>query len=320
MAIREVFIDNATGSATPTDPTLISDPYDLILNAEVGERGDLVSATTTLIMTLLDGTWNENTAIVFSSANWTTDGTNDITIRPQTAFGTTINTTSNTYADIITVSGDLDFTIQDFLMDHQGATGTPSHGCIASTGSDAVVIQRMILRGPSNVVDVVGINDPGVIIKNCVIIANGTHDSSAARIGARSKWSHCTVIHLGSTGDALGVDSAVVTVVEYCYGHSAGGAGYAGTAATKTAILTSDGTGDTGSIAYSTANFTSVTVDSEDLSLVAGSALIDAASGSSETIDILGASRSTPDNGAYEFIAAASINTIIIVPTGPPLS
>lgn len=67
-----------------------------------------------------------------------------------------------------------------------------------------------------------------------------------------------------------------------------------------------------GSIAYSTANFTSVTASSEDLSLVVGSALRNngsAAGGSwprNYTDDIFEVTRSAWDIGAYEYPAAAA--------------
>lgn len=302
---RTVYVDANDGgaSASPADPTNPSTPYNSILNCEAGERGTLTEA---LEIILADGTWNENTAITFSDANWTTTATNKITIKPETNFGTTINCTSNTYADIITVSGDVDIEIQDFLMDHQGSLGTFTHGCIHAVNAGVALVQRMIMRGAGYVVETSGSVAGQATVKNSVIIANATNASAhAARVGFRSDFRHNTVIHLGTSANAIEVISSVLTNVEYCYAHSAGGSGYNGTAATKTAILTSDATGDTGSVDYTTTNFTNVTTDTEDLSLVSGSDLIAEATSSTETEDLLGNSRdATEDCGAYEFISA----------------
>jgi hypothetical protein len=308
MAERIVYVTQ-TGSATPTDPTSRGDGYDLLSSAITGEKGDLVTATTNLVIVLEDGTYTESTTCAFvETTDWTTSATYDIVVRADNPLLASIIVTANTGNDVIETSGDMNFTLQDLVVDHQnGTVNNNARAFMASNAAGGVLVQRCKLKSAggrgaeldgSSAVD-------DVVMKNCTIIGA----RAGVRVLAYSTLRHCTVVCPGAF-DAIDCDSGVGSTIEYNYGHSDSASGLSGSIATSNYNHTSDLTGEVTSIAYSTANFTNVTGGSEDFSLPAGSALIDAATGSSETEDILGNARSTPDAGAYEYIAGAAVTDI----------
>ena len=307
MAIRTVYVGGGNGSAV-TSPGAGS--YANLTAAELAERANLVSTTTELVIVLEDGTYTETAAVNFTSANWTTDATYSITIQGDTAFGALVRITTDTYSDVITIGAGVDHvTLEDFIIDHQGPSASSANrGLTISSGSEGSVAQRMFLKGQSP--GRVGGSSSGVgIVKNSVCIGY----VAGINVFSYGTISHCTCISLGSSGGGIDCQNATGTSVEHSYAYCSGTPDdldeSTATFATQTNVHTADSSGDTGSVAYSTANFTNVTAGTEDFSLPVGSALIGAASGSTETEDIRGRTRSDPEDvGAYERTGEVYIN------------
>ena len=126
-------------------------------------------------------------------------------------------------------------------------------------------------------------NRDAVVVNTVVIKNNASATSYAVGIGGEVTLSNCVLVHMGNA-EALYTYNTGNNAhrVKNCYLHRATGtnvyaAGYGFATFTTCKHSTSQSiTGSTGSTAYSTANFTSVTAGSEDHHPVGGSALIDA--------------------------------------------
>ena len=134
---------------------------------------------------------------------------------------------------------------------------------------------------------------------NGVVAANGFNNLSAV------DWTleHCIAVNVTYAFRISAIGDMMVT---NCYGSAATQVFYvSGTGAfTLTTCASSDTTGSAGlqSIAFSTANFTSVTIGAEDFHLVSGSALIGVGTVTSDTLDFNGDTWGTPrDLGIYTY-------------------
>jgi len=314
MALRTVYV-TPTGTSTPTDPTSRGDGYDLLSSAEVGERGDLTAGglDRQLEIVLEDGTYTETAVVDWLAANWTTDATHDIVVKGDTPHGALVRITTNTFAPVIRTEFGPHITFTGFISDHQGTSASSGHRGIDIRNGDRALVEKMILRGGYGA-RLDGRSAGQAVCKNSVLIG----DIGGVDHGSYSTLLHCTCISVGNAG-GIDVNSSTSTVAEHCYARSANGTDLdetGGTLVTQTNIHTADTSGDTPSVAYNTSNFTNVTAGSEDLSLPTGSALIGAASASTETEDILGNARTDPEDvGAYENIPTGAHT--IQVPTGP---
>lgn len=156
--------------------------------------------------------------------------------------------------------------------------------------------------------------------------AGGTHTiRNSAYIGALGTRPGFRTVANGSTPTATAINCDAVActgngfemfagtfTVKNCYSGGNSSAGFSGcTIPTAGNCKSSDGSQSTGTVAYTTANFTNVTAGSEDLKLPSGSSLIAAGTGPSSdaavpTVDFEGTARSgaTTDIGFDQRTAA----------------
>jgi hypothetical protein len=170
----------------------------------------------------------------------------------------------------------------------------------------------------------------GQTVRNCVLYSNrngifANHTSASSITIENTDCVGNTLIGIRSS-----LNAALTIKNVYCGGNTGDDFNEGGTAGwsswTATTCMCEDAlteTGLTGSIAWSTANFTNVTAGSIDIHLVTGSALIDVGTdlSGSFTADIDGVARSgTWDVGADEFVAAGGggrfVNNQIILGVG----
>ena len=130
---RTVYVDSQTGSTSPTDPTLIGDPYQFLDDAFAAEAKDLITLDRLLEIVCLDGHLDSNRTSLDDSDGWLTDFANDqkIIIRAQSKRGdgpiqhgranATIqeNTTFNEMLAVIGVACEW----HDFDFYHDGSSG-----------------------------------------------------------------------------------------------------------------------------------------------------------------------------------------------------
>ena len=209
-----------------------------------------------------------------------------------------------------------DFVRIEGLQLHQSGTGVNAYGAMEATGpaTSDIRVEACILRSStSSTHDSNGATmshgGGSLTIRNTVIVGgrNGvytTFSASAPTLVAQN----CTIVASLNYGSFRGSGTPAYT---NCYngGHTTDSYSGAFTATTCAHSSATVYTGSTASVAYSTANFTSVTAGSENLHLVTGSALIDVGTDLSGTftVDIDGATRSgTWDIGADEFASAVA--------------
>lgn len=199
----------------------------------------------------------------------------------------------------------------------RGISKTFSYGTVEL---DRMLVRLLSVETPSCGVFIAGstASDRQWQITNSVVLVDDGQALYVAQYGGGTLL-HNTFVTLGSGYNAVYFQDSNACVAKYNYAHAPTLAAWAGAsgmwdAATRERNASSDTSAyhatydpnGLNNVVYSAATFESVTAGSEDLRLVSGSSLVDAASTSSETVDVEGTSRTTPDIGAYEYAAAAS--------------
>jgi len=341
--------NDGTGAGNANASTAETTPYKTLVAAVAGAvtagENNRTSKAGSIHFRLLAGldnynASNNNNTVEFMNATWTTDTTNRIKMYGHGTGkhdGDPIDTTNGyTLRRTCTNSGNQGtplyfesgqhFDVYDFRVQFNN-TGTASQSIAYLGGTYGTKnIDRMLFFNNSsagNGITTAGnsASDRRSYMRNSVILTRGSSESvyiTGSGSGGVFLY-HNTIISTGSGPAVLFGDSNTQTLA-YNYAHSASGSCYSGggwAGSTRTANASSDTTGDSSyqSIAYSTSSgayFTNVTSGSEDFRIGASSALKDAASGSTDTTDVIGATRSTPDIGAFEYIAAGGESRIAL--------
>lgn len=325
------YVDPVSGSDTPTGArrstnaaTAEASPWATLRVAEAQERTNLTTLGDSLTIRCKTGGDSGTTALAPTSANWPG-------MTP--TYQLIIEAASGHWHDGKEAAG-VGFTFTRTSGGHAFApdsdTCTLLRGirivagagrAIEKGGYERIVGEGCIFVGAWN-----GMRGGGssastrlASFKNCVFICSETGGEAFYALSYNANaftFEHCTFVGYHSTNAAVRVIDA--HTFRWCYatnrgaGGSYGGAGWAGSTRSKNA--SSDTSGDTSyqSIAFSTSSggyFTNVTAGSADLSIGTSSSLKDAATDSSETVDILGATRPNgtyADIGAFEYIAVGA--------------
>jgi len=281
----------------------------------ISNTGDSAIATAKI-----DGAWTSADTTAVTISGWTTTSTNYIRIYTATAARHNGKWDTSKYR-IVTSNGNT-FTIQ-VVEDYVRITGLQISNATVESGGKGieatpdtqtsyVLFDSLIVKGyPSRIQTSTWGN--GILvsggtaeIRNCVVYGFD--------LGIKARWGstnpvitiyNCTLV---KNNYGLYVESGSVTTKNTYAGGNTTSDFYG---ATHTTSASSDATsrpGVTPNIPYSTANFTNVTAETEDLHLVAGSVLIDIGTdlSASFTTDIDGQTRSgTWDIGADEFVNTA---------------
>jgi hypothetical protein len=263
----------------------------------------------------IDGAWSSADASNCVIHNYTTDATRYINIYT-TSAARHLGVWSTSYYRIVATGGNTPKI--DLYTNYTRITGLQLHSTETPGGTEcAIIIQtgggnncwisKCILRGGRYSVWLAGTDSPTVYFWNNIIYT--------ASVGAFVMVNGNPTVNIYSS-TFIGTDYGIrnlggTAVVKNCYAY--GTTSYVGcTITTSASSDASTGTAGLRSIAYTTANFTNVTANSEDLHLVLGSALIDVGTNTSGdsaplnfTDDIDGVTRSgTWDIGADEYVSA----------------
>lgn len=214
---------------------------------------------------------------------WVGATVSDLTIRGYTGFG------------ILTIGGDRLMTVQDVVV-------TGGSSCIGAIGAGSTIQRVQCIGQSSKAIDKAGV---AYTIRNCVVRGAGSDAVNATS----ATCEHVTVT--GATGGLYALRCAT-TRWSIVANNAVSIAGiYTGTG-THENNLTWGNTPAQCSASCGTGSFTAdpLFVSSTDLHLTATSPAIDAATGSTETYDVVGVLRgSARDIGAYEFVAPAPTGT-----------
>jgi hypothetical protein len=195
-------------------------------------------------------------------------------------------------------------------------------GSAISVDNTAIVDSCYVKSASGSGIEI-GINGAGqrVVVANSIASGCGGRGFGGHNSSMPIYYNNCAAVGNTSYGFRFAQYDAQYATNCYSGGNTAedyynGGGG----STTLTTCRSEDGTMSTSTAAYSTSTFTNVTAGSEDLSLVAGSGLIDIGTDLSADAtypfnwDITGATRTgTWDVGAYEYVAPAGGVTIPIV-------
>lgn len=232
---------------------------------------------------------NSRASCILAYTTWTIKG---ITCRNTTSHGITGNGGNRTYSAY-------DLVIHDIGGD--GITG------FTSSGGTPEVSRLLIYDTTGN-----GISS-GASMDITNVMVYGAGDTAIQATGSSAAVSHCTV-YGGSGGayciQATGASGAIrYSVAHSCYGATSGIRGTGITAYNNVYDVQGGGTAyylDAPGSGDTTAD-SQLVAPGTDFRPAAGSPLIDAATGSSQTLDLLGLTRvGTPDKGAYEYIPTVS--------------
>ncbi len=317
--------DDGTGVANANPVTAAASPYQTLAAAESANRQNLTTLGGAFVIRVREGVESRATAIGILSANWpgstdaycvrieaAGDGYNDGT--PSESVGYTLKCTGGG-ANVLS-HDDVCVSLRGFRLAQTNYGDALSH--ILAYGS--LSLDRMVIAAEDGacVRSAGGADSAGrrTSILNSVIISKAER-AFRGNVSTNDHYltiEHCTLIGNHATFPSVHLSDEVQTV-RYNYAHNRGaGAAYGGTGwagSTRARNASSDSSGDGGyqSIAYSTSSgayFTGITAGSENLDISASSSLKDAATGSSETQDVVGRSRSIPDIGAFEYPSAPS--------------
>ena len=292
--------------------------YTSISDYEVNEATNLSSAGDNHVVTCEN--FEDDTA--FNISGFTTSASSNIVIQAETAHlscGDYLEnayrlTTSSTVAGKI---GDNHVHLIGLTLRKENDDDNYSAACAPIGSATSAIVEKCILL---NEEDTTSGASPAAIrnsgnthieatFRNCVAISKRRGFNTLAN----GDWTldNCTII-AGTNGTQISGNNDVVA--RNCYVKGGSGDDWA-SAITTTTCASSDSSGDTGltSIAYSTANFVSVTAGSEDLRLVVGAAdLIGGGTDLSSdfTDDIDGTTRSSWDVGADEFESAGEVKDL----------
>ena len=292
--------------------------YPSISAYEVNEATNLSSAGDNHVVTCEN--FEDDTA--FNISGFTTSASSNIVIQAETAHlscGDYLEnayrlTTSSTVAGKI---GDNHVHLIGLTLRKEDDNDNYSAACAPIGSATSAIVEKCILL---NEEDTTSGASPAAIrnsgnthieatFRNCVAISKRRGFNTLAN----GDWTldNCTII-AGTNGTQISGNNDVVA--RNCYVKGGSGDDWA-SAITTTTCASSDSSGDTGltSIAYSTANFVSVTAGSEDLRLVVGATdLIGGGTDLSSdfTDDIDGTTRSSWDVGADEFESAGEVKDL----------
>lgn len=265
----------------------------------------------------------DTSAVTFNG--WTMDATRYLKVKAANPHATVGKITTNSYRRKTGAATNLQVIASGGLIIFEGIqfeVTSASVGCInflaAGVTNQKVRFINCVFAGSGFGILQNASNQPWTVeLINCVFTTN--KDCLQASFGNIYCYS-CTFIQTtGGSLPATNFTTSGTRVVKSCYARNVGGGGlfaYSNiSGATVSKALSSDTSGDTDNIAYSTANFTNVTAGSEDLRPVSGSALLVAgADRSAESApfnyvtDINGVTRplTLDDAGAFQVTAPAT--------------
>jgi hypothetical protein len=327
------YVDPATGSDTPTTvrrntnaATAEASPWATLAAAEQYERTNLTTLGDSLTIRCKSGVESSAGGLNITSTNWP-GMTTSYYLQIEAASGHYIDGKEGTtvgYTFKRTGSGNAIATDAVVLkLVGIRIIGEQGRAVEKTSSYERLEINRCVLIGSDGFPAMRAYGNTGAdrlgIFKNTVFIAAMT-GASAVSLPANNTGSftfeHCAFIGYSNTAGA--VDALNVDTYKWCYATNRGSGGaYAGAGwatSTRTKNASSDTTGDATyqSIAFATGSggyFTNVTAGSADLSIGASSALKEAATDSSETVDIIGTSRpqgTYRDIGAFELAGGGS--------------
>lgn len=281
--------------------------YSSLSSAEAGEQGDLVSLDRQLDIECYS--MSDTAAVTVNG--WTTDATRYVRIFTPSAerhdgkWNTSKYRLELNAAYVAPLTLNEAYTrVEGLQIKQTGVSGATVQMC------DECVLDACIVWSSSSTSG--GLNTANVAaaaacrLQNSVVMGAGGSTGVSGGYNRAMNADNCTI---SGWANGYSVSGAGGSAARNCYSGNNTGSDYSG--GTLTTCASEDLTGTSGlrSIAYSTANFVSVTGGSEDFHLVSGSALIDVGTDLSATFttDIDGATRSgTWDIGADEYAGAAA--------------
>lgn len=308
-----------------------ANPWASLETAEAQERTNLTTLGDSLTIVCGAGTDDISAAIAIDSANWPgmtsayrliIEGESSHDGSEAAGTGYTVRRTGATRV-FMQVNGDTRLLLRNIRVVAE------AHQAVETGGYDELTIERCVVVGAWQALEAQGGDADGRRIRayNSLFISTDT-DSQALIAPAYNSnalyFEHCGFIGNHATLPAVSVADA--QSFKWCYAHNRlaggayGGAGWSGSvkshnaASDATAYDTAHSVVDAwvsgNNIAFSTSAggyFANVTAGSVDLAIGSTSALRNAATDSTETMDILGASRPQGlyrDVGVYELDAA----------------
>jgi hypothetical protein len=269
--------------------------YSSLSAAEAGEQANLVTGDVQLDIECY--AFADTTAVTVDG--WTTDATRYVRIFTPTAERHDGKWDTSAYR--LYVSGATFGNLLSLAEDYTRVEGIQVRNDsnfnrgVDSTGTGVLLDSCLVLL-PAVVDGYDGVKQSGgsLTVRNCVVLGGG--GTSGINAAAAD---NCTVVGWGNGFN--------VATARNCYSGNNTGSDFNGGSLTTCASEDATGTGGLTGVAYSTANFTSVTGGSEDLHLVSGSALRGVGTDLSGTFteDIDGDTRSAWDIGADEFQGVA---------------
>jgi hypothetical protein len=323
------YVDPATGSDTPTSArrnpnaaTAEASPWATLAAAEQYERTNLTTLGDSLTIRCKAGTESTAGGLNITSANWpgmsltrylTIEGVTSHGGGEASGTGYTFRDTSGNPAILLDADILLVLTNIRVISDEGNA--------VEVSGYTRLELNRCVMVGAGSGPEFLGgsADERKIICKNSLFIATAAGGQAVVcptyNAGVIT-FEHCGFI--GNHATLPAVSAADAQIFRWCYatnrlaGGAYGGAGWAGSTRSKNA--SSDTTGDATyqSIAFATGSggyFSNITAGSVNLAIGASSALKEAATDSTETVDIIGTSRpqgTHRDIGVYELAAAGA--------------